>query len=1367
MISDRNDMYNVSLTCAEVSIVEPELTEDVGGEDNYVVLFAGGYNAEANRPYYYQNIKQIYNLITSKYNVDPEKIYILYADGLDSGIDNSLNENSDMSYSASSTVLAATEENLQAVFAQISSVADSNDHFLFYSFDHGTETSDGTDYLCGWDCMIQDSDFAKYAATISAGYQTYLMSQCYAWGMLEDLSLKENMFLGGSSAEDRQSHMAADNETNAVTAGFADSVENALAEGISDTHALYDYTLENNRYAVIDGQKMDGADFAIFGSSASLAETGCTVEISKDNFNNSVIVKSDSNGMDLYNFSDSDYQVRNCYSNDIVEEPVISAVVEDEPDHFVSVANGNLDVFFVQNPSKWEDGYAAMHQGIAGGWEGTGEIVDLSGKNQISEIFEGSTDANILLLTDDANGDAVFVDNLFTGDTQDARLTRINEIYAGAGNDVIDMTSERLEYTGNGISVHGGSGDDVIWANAGENKLFGGSGKDSITGAADNDIIVGGLDDDSLHGGGGEDIFVFGKNWGNDTVSQLEDGSVTLWFATGITGTWDETTLTFTAEGGSVQVTGVSAENITLKFGNDGTETYTVLNSEHAFSADSHDTIFAKIPNETIYTNEILADSVISGKTVNILDGETAVNVTLESGGYMHISNGGIANSTTVNNYGKMHISSGGVANNTTVNSHGSMLISSSGTANSTTVTSYGYMHVSSGGTANSTTVTSDGHMHISRGGVANSTTVNSKGSMHISSGGTANSTTVNSGGFMHISSGGTANSTTVTTFGFMHVSSGGMANSTTVSKGYMYISSGGTATEIIENGGYVGAAEGANVTFASNTIEGVNLSQARMTVHSNTIANSITVNVSGSMYIYSGGTATGVIENGGYVSIAEGANVTFASNTIENLVVSGGSMTVHSNTIANSTTIDGRAYVTIFSSGIANNTIVKNGSMFISDGGIISNTILSGMATSYGIVSAFLFISSGGTANSTTVNNYGKMHISSGGTANSTTMSGGSMTISSGGVANSTTINSKGSMLISSGRVANSTTVNSGGDMTISSGGTANSITVNVSGSMYIYSGGTANSTTVNSKGSMHIFNGGMANSTTVNSGGIMTISSGGTAENTVVFSGGSMYLSGGIVRNTELTSGGRIKLNDGIVETINVHSNAFLTTSETTVSGLTVLERGVAYISGGNISDSLVENLGILQFCSGTIAANTTVEAGGHCYIGSGAEITGSLTIESGATVLAFTGGTLNFSVDTHTAGDEALVNDLSLIRGNLEYTITVAADQASGTYRLADNVTSFENDVRLVWDDEIYEGFNVGETVELDGNLCELTLQDGSLLLEITSETSAAEASLLEEDLLQGVEVFAVSGETSCVDDISGITAGSEVFKNGILA
>lgn len=190
----------------------------------------------------------------------------------------------------------------------------------------------------------------------------------------------------------------------------------------------------------------------------------------------------------------------------------------------------NFDLLFVNPDGIWESKYAAQHTGTAGSWKGTGEMVSLEGKNKFSDVFQGSTDTNILVLTDDVNGDALFVDDIYSALGESSRLSRIREIRAGAGNDIVDMTSPRFVYEGSGMTIYGGSGDDTVWANQGSSRLYGDAGNDRLVGGENDDIIVGGSGNDSLHGGGGRDAFFFGGDFGVDTVSQLGDGSVTLFF---------------------------------------------------------------------------------------------------------------------------------------------------------------------------------------------------------------------------------------------------------------------------------------------------------------------------------------------------------------------------------------------------------------------------------------------------------------------------------------------------------------------------------------------------------------------------------------------------------------------------------------------------------------------------------------------------------------------------------------------------------------------------------------------------------------------------------------------------------------------
>ena len=323
--------------------------------------------------------------------------------------------------------------------------------------------------------------------------------------------------------------------------------------------------------------------------------TGATqyiVEYSTDDFEHVVQLNADTNALDSFQLPEGNYQVR-VKADDGEEwtiiEPVVAGEVTDDPKLVRSNADGNSDVFFMNAVGTWKKSYAAQHVGSADDlWGGTKENVMLVGKNKLTDVFEGSDDANTLLMTDDANGDALFVDDIYTAlpgsvSEQQSRIARINEIRAGAGDDIVDMTSQRFEYTGDGLTIRGGNGDDTIWANKCDNFLFGDAGNDRIVGASGNDVIAGGIGNDRMHGGGGDDVFTFCDNWGTDTVEQLAGGKVTLWFASGSEDNWNTETLTYADGENSVRVSGITADKITLQFGDDGSDQFALLSGMGAF----------------------------------------------------------------------------------------------------------------------------------------------------------------------------------------------------------------------------------------------------------------------------------------------------------------------------------------------------------------------------------------------------------------------------------------------------------------------------------------------------------------------------------------------------------------------------------------------------------------------------------------------------------------------------------------------------------------------------------------------------------------------------------------------------------------
>ena len=325
------------------------------------------------------------------------------------------------------------------------------------------------------------------------------------------------------------------------------------------------------------------------------------VEYSTDNFEHVIQLVVDSNSLDSFQMPAGNYQMRvKADGGDewTVAAPVVAEKTNDEPKLIKSNADGHADVFFVNSVGTWGAIYAAQHTGsMNDAWGGTGEHAVLSGKNKLTDVIEGSTDANVLLMTDDANGDTLFVDDIYSASPDDlglsqSRIAQIDEIRAGAGNDIVDMTSKRFEYIGDGLTIRGGDGNDTIWANKGDNMLFGDAGNDRIVGASGNDVIAGGIGNDRMHGGGGNDVFTFCDNWGVDTVEQLATGSVTLWFAEGSLDNWDESTLTYTDGENSVTVSGVTADKVTLKFGDDGSEQFASLTSAGAFFDATTERIF-------------------------------------------------------------------------------------------------------------------------------------------------------------------------------------------------------------------------------------------------------------------------------------------------------------------------------------------------------------------------------------------------------------------------------------------------------------------------------------------------------------------------------------------------------------------------------------------------------------------------------------------------------------------------------------------------------------------------------------------------------------------------------------------------------
>ena len=322
---------------------------------------------------------------------------------------------------------------------------------------------------------------------------------------------------------------------------------------------------------------------------------GYVLELSQDDFATAIAIKVEGTKLDFLTTPAGSYSWRvrgEGYSDWAIGSPIAVAERTSGPTTVEANGDGVSDVFFADADSTWSRAYLAKNSGSLGGWEGTGELVSLYGKNRVEDLFKGAGDANIMYLTDDDNGDALFLDDIFSYSGNRARMEEIEEIRCGAGDDVVDLTSQRYAWDRSGTVLRGGDGNDVLWGNIGTNLLFGDAGDDRLVGGSGDDLLVGGSGNDTMHGGGGNDIFAFGGEWGTDRIVQEAGGTVTLWFDSGDPGNWNADTLTYTDGTKSVTVSGVTAEAVTLKFGDDGSERYADMVELGAFMEQSTASIF-------------------------------------------------------------------------------------------------------------------------------------------------------------------------------------------------------------------------------------------------------------------------------------------------------------------------------------------------------------------------------------------------------------------------------------------------------------------------------------------------------------------------------------------------------------------------------------------------------------------------------------------------------------------------------------------------------------------------------------------------------------------------------------------------------
>jgi hypothetical protein len=186
------------------------------------------------------------------------------------------------------------------------------------------------------------------------------------------------------------------------------------------------------------------------------------------------------------------------------------------------------DVITLAADGVYGKGYVAMNVSNDSS-VGTGEKIALNGLNLFSDVIDGGPDIDTVNLTD--GNDAFFIDDVYslhhssltlTSTTQGidsiARIVNLEVINAGAGNDIVDLTSTNF-ILAQAVEINGEAGNDVLW---------GSNGNDTINGGDGDDVLFGGTGSDTLTGDAGSDTFQFTATAGNDIITDFNTSGDTI-----------------------------------------------------------------------------------------------------------------------------------------------------------------------------------------------------------------------------------------------------------------------------------------------------------------------------------------------------------------------------------------------------------------------------------------------------------------------------------------------------------------------------------------------------------------------------------------------------------------------------------------------------------------------------------------------------------------------------------------------------------------------------------------------------------------------------------------------------------------------
>ena len=638
------------------------------------------------------------------------------------------------------------------------------------------------------------------------------------------------------------------------------------------------------------------------------------------------------------------------------------------------------------------------------------------------------------------------------------------------------------------------------------------------------------------------------------------------------------------------------------------------------------------------YTSGIHISGANLEGDAKLFAGQTARDVIIESDGDLEIS-GGVVSNVTILEDGEIEIY-GGKTENTKIHSGGNMVVNY--------------------GSAENNTINAGGSMTIGQGSAGNNT-INAGGSLEFC-GGRMGKTMVNSGGKLVFEG-------NVTVYDDLFLASGAIVEVATYFNISLDISDRKESdTYLINDLTFLPVSQGTdiNVLLGEGAMEEGTYKLAANAGDRNSIYVKIEEE-----WIYEGESYTSY----SYTSLWEGQETTIGENTVTfnnmdgNLTLSVEEKAPESVYGAVVLTSNG---VPVTSDSELNSCTLGKGSydaLFVSYGGRASNTTIN--------EGGALHIYSGGRVYETTVNQSGYMGIGQGAKAYDTTIGyAGELTVWGGGVVSRNTMNQWGAIILSSGALAKESIVNSLGGLHVYSGAVASNTTIKEGGILGAGLGATVYETKLDSFGKATLWGGAVANNTSVGYAGELTVLSGGLADTNKIDTWGAVILSSGAIGNstTILASGGYHIYDGAVAYTTMITSGAFL---------------GIGL--GGTVYNLDVQTGAGATFYDGSILRGWN-DFAGTVTVGGAEEIAAGYTVNVDAA-----GSMINLDITERAATDGNIITNAAGFAGATYY-VTVDPTKAAGRYYLAGNAAGIDSLTITGTSTELTVG---GGGATLDGN------------------------------------------------------------------